>query len=586
MKNSAYYIKSVFLFFFLWIVCYAAILAPFGVDFTDEGLYLFEASNLKAVWGVPYGRILHYIFAFCGYDVGYYRALSFSILVMLHFLIFKELIRSSNYIIQKNIVWFIFYLIIFCFSFLFFNGLFIRTPGYNYINYLSIVLFVFAVLRWRNQLRLDNYYPELMLFLSLAVSTTSKPTTTILMLVVLVVLYFRGYIHLTKKSYNKHTVLAIIGALIIFLITYPACFYLFDYVFIRKENNVVFLESQTFSVGILKSALSYGKSIIENKIYGFNTLCIILVSLGIILLLKLVFNKNPIMKFLAIVGMIFFVGIIFIRSPHFNVLVNVIFWLGVMSHFYLKKHLKVQYLMVLIIPLAYVVGTGNNYIVMVTHTFPLIFTLWLGYNVRIVDSNKLTLTTLIVSGLLVYSFTIFRPYRTDNLANCNAKVIELTHGTNIYIPKGTASQVEAIKTALINNGWTPGNEMLCLNYRWSSTLPYFLGANTGNAAMITIFGYQKSIDVGLTKLRRSGLTKNAWIMYNSKVFDSDENLNSTWRTVDTVEVVNKSASYNDERDTLLTAFYTMNNINKKSYVRVFDNFGYVILKPKNNKHKL
>jgi hypothetical protein len=438
------------------------------------------------------------------------------------------------------------------------------------------------VLRLRNQKVFGNYYPELILFLSLAVSATSKPTTTVLMLVVLVILYYSGHIHLRKKSFTKHTVLAIIGALIVFLISYTACIYLFEYVFVKKEYKIVFLESQTLSVGILKSASNYIKAIIDNKVYGVNSILIISLSLGMILLSQIVFKKSPILKFLAIVGMIFFVGITFKSQSNFNVLVNVIFLLGIMHHFSLKKHRKVPFLMILIVPLAYVLGTSNDYVMMVTHSFPLIFTLWLGYYVRFVESNKLILTTLIASGLVFYSFTILRPYRTANLTNRSVKVKELTNGTCIRIPSETAIQVEAIKAILVDNGWNPGNEMLCLNYRWSSTLPYFLGANTGHTAMITIFGYKKSVDVGLTKLRRSGLTKNAWIMYNSKVFDDDENLNSTWRNVDTIKVAVQSESYNyqRERDTLLSTFFNMNNLNKDSYDKVFDDFGYVIFKPK------
>ena len=81
----------------IYIASYLLLFASIGVDFTDEGLYLLEAGglNTNAVWGVPYGKVLRPLFLLSGYNIGLYRALSFSILVFLHILIHKEVLQLN-----------------------------------------------------------------------------------------------------------------------------------------------------------------------------------------------------------------------------------------------------------------------------------------------------------------------------------------------------------------------------------------------------------------------------------------------------------------------------------------------------------
>jgi hypothetical protein len=579
---------SILWFVSIYLTSYLLLFASMGIDFTDEGLYLLEAGgmNTNAVWAVPYGKVLRPLFFISDYNIGFYRALSFSILAFLHILIFREVLSLSQNKIQNINTSMIFGAILLLVSFLFFNGLFIRTPGYNYVNYLSIVLFVYGVVRLKNATSQEHYHNELIILLSMAISTTAKPTTTIVMLLALAVLHFSRYIKFRIKPVNSYTFVGILGALLIIYAFYPAWIYMYKFIFLDKEHQIVFLDSQKFSAGLIYPFLGYFKGLLASDLYRIKLVYVLTALMFLTLIIKHFFKKIPIHKIIFL-ALLFTVILITLKKPSaLSALLNMAFWMLMIQHFYILRNKIYLPLLILTIPFAYVFGTSNSYLMMATHTFPLLFSICIAYYFKTIGNSKFTQAGLVIFGLCIFAINFQSPYRTANLVGNSKTVAELTHGTNIRIPKETASQVEAIKTALIDNGWTSGNEMLCLNYRWSSTLPYFVGANTGNAAMITIFGYQKSVDVGLTKLRRSGLTKNAWIMYNSKVFDRDENLNSTWRSTDSVEIAKKSASYNYQRDTLLSMFYTMNNINKESYVKVFDNFGYIILKPKNINHTI
>ena len=582
LHRNKHFLTNFFWFVLVYVASYLLLFANIGVDFTDEGLYLLETGglNTNAVWGIPYGKVLRPLFILSGYNIGLYRALSFSLLTILHISVFKEVLRLNQIetLTSKSSVFFGSFFVLT--SFLFFNGLFIRTPGYNYVNYISLVLFVYGVLRLKNIDSHEHYYNELIILLSIAISTIAKPTTTIVMFMALALLHAGRYIRFRGKDVNGHTVIGILLALLIVYSFCPAWVYLYKYIFIDKEYQVVFVDSQKFSTGLIYQVLGYFKGILKSELYRIN-LVYLLPSLVLLFgIIKLFLKETSTFKIVFSILLLTIILITYKKPSALSALLNLVFWMLMIQHFFTLRNKIYLLFLILTIPLIYVFGTSNSYLMMATHTFPLLISIYTGYCFKSISNSKFILAGLVIFGLCVFATIFQSPYRTANFMGNSKIVTELTHGNNIRIPKETASQVVALKTALLDNGWTPGNEMLCLNYRWSSTLPYILGANTGNAAMITIFGYQKSVDVGLTKLRRSGLTKDAWIMFNSKVFDRDENLNSTWRTMDSVKLAKKSASYIYERDTLLSAFYAMNNINNESYNKVFDDFGYVILKPK------
>ncbi len=561
---------------------YLLLFASMGIDFTDEGLYLLEAGgvNTNSVWSVPYGKILRPLFFICGYNIGLYRALSFTILVILHLSIFKEILRFNHNQIQNIKSSGIFGAVILLVSFFIFNGLLIRTPGYNYVNYLSIVLFVYGIVRLKNAYSKEHYHNELIILLSMAISTTAKPTTTIVMLLALAVLHFNRYVRFRIKPVNNCTYAGILGVILIIYAFYPAWIYLYQFIFLNKEHQVVFLDSQKLSMGMINHFISYFKILLSSDFYKIKLVYVLSAIILLSFLIKFLFERFPIHKIVFLVLLITLIFIAEKKPSALSTLLNLMFWMFLIQHCFTHRNKFYLQLLVLAIPFVYVFGTSNSYLIMVTHTFPLIFSIHTAYHFVTIFTDKYVIVIILGLGLFLYAVIANNPYRTAKLSDCNTKIKELSHGTYINIPKETAIQVDAMKLTLSENGWIPGNEMLCLNYRWSSTIPYLLGANTGDAAMITIFGYQKSVSVGLAKIRRSGLTKRAWIMYNSKVLDTDENINSTWRTKDSIRIARKSEAYYFERDSLLSVFFKMNNINLGSYDKVFDDLGYVLLKPK------
>ncbi len=564
-------LKNTSLFGVLIFVSYFLLFAPYGLDFTDEGLYLLDAGgvNETAYWAISYGQILRHLFKLVHYDIGLYRSIAFSIIVVLHLSIFYSLTShsktlNSKYVNLFNII------IIYLISFLFFNGLFIRTPGYNYLHYISILIFILGLLVLEENISIISVKGLILIISAICLSFTIKPTTTLFFIIISFLLILNK-IRTLNNPFSISQLRVLLFLPFLFLLVSQSWNSMYEFIFVLHEYKTVLSYSQLLSFELIGKSTDYVCDLVYTKNIIILSCILFLVNslkrkLDVSILVLL--TTSSILMY-SLVNNVFYVWIL-----------NVVFWYFIiieLKRFKFNKHLMVT---LIVAPFIYVFGTSNSYFIMVTETFSIFFIIWYSKNNLNLFKTILPRITLIVSGFLIYLINFLNPYRMP-LYNSNfSMVIELSHGKSIGLLPGQANLFKKFKNTLYKNGWVKGTELFCLNYRWSTTLPYLFGANTGNTVMTTIFGYDKSLDVGLLKIKRSAFIRVPWIMYNDRAsFDSDENMNSFWRNKPVIGN-SRPTQYIQARDQLLKAFFLQYGLKVSDYTTIFNEYGYIILKPK------
>ncbi len=535
-----------------FIFSYLLLLSPLGLDFTDEGLYLLETGgfNSNAYWFVPFGQVLKQLFALSNYNLGIYRAFAFTLIVFLHYYLFTGLypnkLNKKNKLIIISIV---------CFSsFFLYTFLNIRTPGYNYVNYLSLILFFSALY---NITKSQFHLNLILIFIALNISFASKPTTTLFEIVVLLLFALKNR-SFTRDILIKHKFFALIIFSILTLLFLPIHKMQLDMIFKFMEYKTTFLKVQ--QIGILSHVHGLW-------IYLRNTLGIIY-HLPIIhlILFSLIVNfiyKNK----LSLVYLTFIFYLISIWS--YDILnnhdysyrmqsINLIYLFVAVLYIYKLNQNRLVFLSVFVVPIVYSFGSGNGYLMMVPQALGIPLVFLISKHVDYFTNNK----GMVLSGFLflltLYINFLFTPYRSEPYWKCTFPFKEATHNTTVYIEKHQQTLMTDVQKELNKAGWMRGNYLFALNKDWSTTIPYLLGAYVPNTAMTSLFGYENAHTVGLKKLERQITPDKFWIMYS----------------------VSDDSIYNKQKDLILSQLLGSKKLTLQEHFKlVYNRNSFMVYKP-------
>ena len=543
------YIKYSVLFLLTFILCYFLLLSPLALDFTDEGLYLLETGGLnsEAYWFVPYGQILKPIFSVCGYNIGIYRTVTFTLLVFLHIILFINISK-----INFNKISLYYFPIIFL-TFFIFNFLNIRTAGYNYLNYLSLLLFSIALLNKKGLFNLINFT---LIILAFNISLDVKPTTSLFILITTTLWIYYNYNSFKHQISHSWIYLSTITA-IITVVFLPAHIMQYQMIVIGEYKTTFLKTQQLGALSHLNGLFLYFRNTL-GVIYHFPVVSILFITGTIYSIVR----KKLTVFALSSLGFLLFFKLYFLfinKDISYQMQsINLVFLCLIFFVFVYKNIQYKLYLYVFILPFVYAFGSGNGFLQMVPQAFAIPIILLTAKNLNYLNKK----TPLIIGGviLLVLNYVnwLNTPYRTSTFWNSNTHIVERSHNTVIYLEKSQAKIISDLYLNLTKNGWKTGSYLFALNNQWSTTIPYILGAHVPNTAMTTLFGYENADVVGLKKLQRQVTPKSFWIMYST----SSDSL------------------YNKQKSILIDTLLSQNNKSlEKDFKLVYDKNELIVYKP-------
>jgi len=134
-----------------------------------------------------------------------------------------------------------------------------------------------------------------------------------------------------------------------------------------------------------------------------------------------------------------------------------------------------------------------------------------------VRRSALLLITLFVGLASTTQFIGNRdaPYRITSMQEQTVGTKVGPHGNRILLDRETSDLLDGLSSAAALAGWQSGTPLLAVAFRWSSTIPWHLGARTPDSLMLTLGGYgdgsEALFELNLESLDVSEFEK-AWVL--------------------------------------------------------------------------
>lgn len=184
-KFNSIFWTSVRLYFFYTI---SRVIAPSkGMNFSDEGHYLLSSdpSELTDALGWPYGWNLHYLYKISDYSISDFRIYGFTLLLFTNYRFSRKLLQSLKIgmaIQFSKLETALFYSFITSSSLLFYAG-FLRSPSYNWLNFVGLIVFLTGTFQlithlYKPLIPLSNkWFYKFEIALGLFIALPAKPST-------------------------------------------------------------------------------------------------------------------------------------------------------------------------------------------------------------------------------------------------------------------------------------------------------------------------------------------------------------------------------------------------------------------------
>jgi len=568
-ESLCIYLTVFFSLFFIRQILGIILQPSKGFDLTDEGLYLLSADPSGkydySTW--PFGWSTHLLFAFSKYNIADFRLNGALILFCasgylgwsaLNFVLSTEerklkstkakLFEFLLIVISSSIA-----------SLYYYSGFipFLRTPSYNWVNLLGIIMIIAGVLNLGYSIRANgkvqitwqncSYFA--FTSLGLFITVPAKPSTAPLMLILV-------FIFLVLVTDVVNTVRALIFTLfgLLFWILLSLIFGIWPRNFISRFINLLHgpyaVKGQTWRDAV--SGLIHIPSDVSANFTHFPKIAIFLIAIGLITLLSKFrkFPELPIVGYLStVLGSLLALG-----SPNpFNDYSDrssegvrfanlTTFWLCLTvasALFYIEmkpriaKHLHGtpnarptnKYTMLILFlpaPFVYAYGTSNGllaestmavvFFVVMAHAFlhqnnilrvPLMLCL----------SLLLLITNLTVASTLV-SQSSNHPYRSQPISTQVIPTKIGLKGSTLWLDEPLSNTITTLAKDLKRGGFKPNTPILNLIMYWAPGLTYALGGTSPSTIFIIGFGYPNSVTSAQYQLQRIGNTfdfTHAWI---------------------------------------------------------------------------
>jgi hypothetical protein len=129
-----------------------------------------------------------------------------------------------------------------------------------------------------------------------------------------------------------------------------------------------------------------------------------------------------------------------------------------------------------------------------------------------------------VATLVFVTVTVYEsrqaPYRNPPIAQHDVPVEIGDEGHTLLLDSDLASVLTELESRARVAGWVSGTPIVGLQWRWSTTIPYFLGGQVPDSLMLTIFGYPGTVDRAAYNLEnaREFPLEQAWIIATTSDF--------------------------------------------------------------------
>lgn len=513
-----------------------------GYDLTDEGLYLLSVDGPGQVgyWSFPFGWNLRWLYVLSGLDIATFRTAGAFLLVVLGAIFglvagFAFRAWRPSEISDNKIHFFSPLLSSFMggAATLFYYAGLVRTPSYNWLNLVGLLLaaagllLVFSlsgrgvVLRYSTVL-ISSLVASVGLFLATPAKPSSPVFFVILGWIVLLLSYRRVVVALVWTVATS--VFAGLWVILAWLIgLWPANFLS---VFFEILQAPVAHSSQTVRGALINVPTSF--SGLLDDLFALTLPQALVLATGLSLLLTGISRKRRGLEpyIFVLGGLATLIGVLAISRTSIP---PVLFWgaesrwvyqpfvtsvavlLTIATFISWSEHRKLGEksfrrsrfpLLVLLVSLPIVFGFGSTHEPYRQAALALVFWLVLGANLvfdahgwRLASVLGLHFAFLGLSLNSIYVNNMMIPYRMEPI---EAQVEPLRIGVNnsqLFVDIAMKESLEDLRTGAFSSGWSPGDPLIGLVWRWNASVPYFLGATVPDSLMVTIFGYEPAPEI-------------------------------------------------------------------------------------------
>lgn len=562
-------VKKIFLYLFLfsalWFFSEKVLDCRRGLDLSDEGIHLLCADppQKHATWDYyfPFGWHTNFLFQLVNYDIAAFRTLGAVILIFLGGWFGNVSVRtmSSFANLEKRKIRYLGVCgaLIGGMSVLLLNASLVRTPNYNWVNLVGMILAAGGFFKLAHFLEKEQinkwqkgfWWPVFLTSFGIFVSIPAKPSTSGLV-------FFSGILYLIFLKNGKKTLLISFGILVALIFwIFAACLTGFwDWPFIQYFTMPLKgprLSAEHSLIGALKQ-LALSPNFFFQDLWKLKNAVLLFVGLAFLIIpfAKLRYRKEKIEpSIMLIFGLIMISGLclyisssgpgfLFTKTPVWRegfahtstacllLLVWIYLWFFQKSEQkenqnFTKSKLEKTICFLTFLPFVFAFGHAHGiyrntpmamiFVLLAAMVAPILIlktkTQKIGAGVLVIFVFLLVLQTILDSRRL--------PYRMASMDQQTEPIKIGQHGCEIKLDPTLAHQLRTIRKQAENSGWSEGMPLLEVIWSWSSGIPYFLGAKVPNCMLLTIFGYPGSVDLARFKIK-SGLNDfpaaQSWIL--------------------------------------------------------------------------
>lgn len=134
------------------------------------------------------------------------------------------------------------------------------------------------------------------------------------------------------------------------------------------------------------------------------------------------------------------------------------------------------------------------------------------------SANLLAVGLVVAFSVIVGTVTLAESrghvYRSGAIGVMSEPIEVGRRPSTVLVQPDLAEAVSTLRNQARQAGWTPGQPMLAIRYRWSAFEPYALGAGVPESLMLTLFGYPGSLEVARYNVDRldPDQWRSAWLL--------------------------------------------------------------------------
>ena len=504
-----------------------------GIADKDEGLYLLAVSSdsLESAWSFPWHWSLIPIFKIVDMNLADFRTLgavilfgcSFILCYQSQILIFinlnKPVTSNKNYVVVSSVV------IALLMTFIFYADFVFRTPGYNWVNAIGILIsassFIYSLSMQKNgSEKYKKFLSEITFAFGLFFCFPAKPSTpffvgclsvwiyiktsgfrktldwilritiylcSLIGLAVVLNVWPKNFVMVLRRALDSPTVTRdqeLDGAFFMLLKT-PKYFYGDLITNPILANILVLIATATF---IFLVMIKSSKIIVLFPLVLFTSLLISGINLSALTFSQQTTGIYPYKLIYS--GALFLFVAIFIYC-YFD---RKAIFVGNLNH----SNLNIICFITLL-PFVFGFGSARGIISMSSIlSGPLFLAAYLIVIMKFQEYrlNFFTFWQLLTSIFLIVVIVFQSQMAPYGIKPISKNVVSLQigpYGDFIQVDKEYSERINALRTNLVSSGWDIGTPVLAINYHISSTIPYVLGGKPPNSLMIAILGNSNSV---------------------------------------------------------------------------------------------